>query len=150
MAETGKYIDPTLALSHLNRMRGRIPVPGSGSASDPGRRFEILRDMWDRGVKFVTGMDSGMTNANFDDFAYIPQVMVEEMGISPIEAIICSTKTSADCLGMESEIGTLSESKSADVLIIDGDPSADIKLLHSVDTIVSQGKIVKKEGILLI
>ena len=150
MAEKGIYIDPTLALSHLNRMRGRIPVPGSGSASDPGRRFEILRDMWDRGVKFVTGMDSGMTNANFDDFAYIPQVMVEEMGISPIEAIICSTKTSADCLGMESEIGTLSESKSADVLIIDGDPSVDIKLLHSVDTIVSQGKIVKKEGILLI
>ena len=150
MAEKGIYIDPTLALSHLNRMRGRIPVPGSGSASDPGRRFEILRDMWDRGVKFVTGMDSGMTNANFDDFAYIPQVMVEEMGISPIEAIICSTKTSAECLGMEDEIGTLSESKSADVLIIDGDPSADIKLLHSVDTIVSQGKIVKKEGILLI
>lgn len=150
MAEKGIYIDPTLALSHLNRMRGRIPVPGPGPASDPGRRFEILRDMWDRGVKFVTGMDSGMTNANFDDFAYIPQVMVEEMGISPIEAIICSTKTSADCLGMEAEIGTLSESKSADVLIIDGDPSVDIKLLHSVDTIVSQGKIVKKEGILLI
>ena len=150
MAEKGIYIDPTLALSHLNRMRGRIPVPGPGPASDPGRRFEILRDMWDRGVKFVTGMDSGMTNANFDDFAYIPQVMVEEMGISPIEAIICSTKTSADCLGMEAEIGTLSESKSADVLIIDGDPSVDIKLLHSVDTIVSQGKIVKKEGVLLI
>ena len=149
MAEKGIYIDPTLALSHLNRMRGRIPVPGSGPTSDPARRFEILRDMWDRGVKFVTGMDSGMTNANFDDFAYIPQVMVEKMGISPIEAIICSTRTSAECLGMENEIGTLSENKSADVLIIDGDPSADIKLLHSVDTIVSQGKIVKKEGILL-
>ena len=101
-------------------------------------------------MKFVTGMDSGMTNANFDDFAYIPQVMVEEMGISPMEAIVCSTKTSAECLGMEDEIGTLSASKSADVLIIDGDPSADIKSLHRVDTIVSQGRIVKKEGTLLI
>ena len=83
--------------------------------SDPQRRFEILRDMWDRGVKFVTGMDSGMTNARFDDFAYIPQVMVEEMDITPMEAIVCSTQTSAECLGIEGETGTLEVGKAADM-----------------------------------
>lgn len=149
IAAKGIYVDPTLALSHLNRKRGH-KAPDSGAMRDPALRFEILRDMWDKGIKFVTGMDSGMTNAHFDDFPYIPQVMVEEMGISPLEAITCSTKTSSECLGMADEIGTLKEGKSADVIIVDGDPSKDISALHKVNTILCQGKLVKKEGALLI
>ena len=150
IAEKGIYVDPTLALSHLNKLRGRVKTPDSGAMADPERRFEILRDMWHRGVKFVTGMDSGMTNAHFDDFAYIPEVMVNSMGISPMEAITCSTKTSSECLGKENEIGTITPGKSADVLIINGDPSEKIEALHDVDTIVARGSIVKEAGQLLI
>ena len=150
IAEKGIYVDPTLALSHLNKLRGRVKTPDSGAMADPERRFEILRDMWDRGVKFVTGMDSGMTNAHFDDFAYIPEVMVNRMGISPMEAITCATKTSSECLGKESEIGTITPGKSADVLIINGDPSEKIEALHNVDTIVARGSVVKEAGQLLI
>lgn len=150
IAERGIYVDPTLALGRLNDLRGRERAGGGQGMGDPARRFEILRDMWDRGVKFVTGMDAGMTNANFDDFAYIPQVMVEEMRITPMEAIVCSTQTSAECLGLEDEIGTLEAGKSADVLIVNGDPSSDIAALHDVNTIVSQGKVVKRHNDLLI
>jgi imidazolonepropionase-like amidohydrolase len=150
IAEKRIYVDPTLALSHLNRLRGRPIKPDSGAMRDPEKRFAILRDMWDRGVKFVTGMDSGMTNARFGDFAYIPEVMVNDMHISPLEAITCATKTSAECLGMEDEIGTLEKGKSADIVVINGDPSEDISTLHSVNTIISQGKLVKSQNNLLI
>jgi imidazolonepropionase-like amidohydrolase len=150
IAEKGIYVDPTLALSHLNKLRGRVKTPDSGAMADPERRFEILRDMWHRGVKFVTGMDSGMTNAHFDDFAYIPEVMVNSMGISPMEAITCATKTSSECLGRDNEIGTITPGKSADVLIINGDPSVKIEALHNVDTIVARGSVVKESGQLLI
>ena len=150
IAEKGIYVDPTLALGRLNALRGRVRAGGGQGMGDPARRFEILRDMWDRGVKFVTGMDSGMTNANFDDFAYIPQVMVEEMHISPMEAIVCSTQTSAECLGLEDEIGTLEAGKSADVVIVNGDPSEDITALHNVNTIVTQGAVAKRDNELLI
>ena len=146
IAEKGIWVDPTLALNRLNRLRGK--QTGGSAMSDPQRRFEILRDMWDRGVKFVTGMDSGMTNARFGDFAYIPQVMVEEMWITPMEAIICATQTSAECLGIAHETGTLEAGKSADVVIVEGDPSADITALHNVDTIVAQGRVVKRAGTL--
>jgi imidazolonepropionase-like amidohydrolase len=95
-------------------------------------------------------MDAGMTNANFDDFAYIPQVMVEDMRISPMEAIVCATQTSADCLGVLDETGTLEAGKAADILIIDGNPAEDIATLHTVNTIVKQGTVVKREGELLI
>ena len=150
IAEKGIYVDPTLALSHLNKLRGRAIRPDSGAMRDPEKRFEILRDMWDRGVKFVTGMDSGMTNAHFDDFAYIPEVMVNNMYISPLEAITCATKTSAECLGMEDEIGTLEAGKSADVIVVNGNPLEDITKLHDVNTIISQGTLVKRENTLLI
>ena len=150
IAEKGIYVDPTLALGRLNALRGRVRAGGGQGMGDPARRFEILRDMWDRGVKFVTGMDSGMTNANFDDFAYIPQVMVEEMHISPMESIVCSTQTSAECLGLEDEIGTLEAGKSADVVIVNGDPSEDITALHNVNTIVTQGAVAKRDNELLI
>ena len=150
IAEKGIYVDPTLALSHLNKLRGKAIRPDSGAMRDPEKRFEILRDMWDRGVKFVTGMDSGMTNAHFDDFAYIPEVMVNNMYISPLEAITCATKTSAECLGMEDEIGTLEAGKSADVIVVNGNPLEDITKLHDVNTIISQGTLVKRENTLLI
>ena len=149
IAEKGIWVDPTLALGRLNRMRGRVRVAG-GTMLDPARRFEILRDMWDRGVKFVTGMDSGMINARFDDFAYIPEVMVDELGISPMEAIVCSTKTSAECLGIASETGTLEVGKAADAVMVKGNPAEDIKAIHDVDTIVTQGRVVKRNGDLLI
>ena len=150
IAEKGLFVDPTLALVRLTRLRDPERARQRAAERDPERRFEILRDMWDRGVKFVTGMDSGMTNARFDDFAYIPEVMVDSLGVSPIEAIVSSTKTSADCLGILDETGTLEPGKDADVVVVNGDPLADIRALHSVDTIVKQGSVVKRNGETLI
>ena len=150
IAEKGIYVDPTLALGHLNRLRAVFNPESPRVMRDPSRRFEILRDMWDRGVKFVTGMDMGVSYARFNDFAYTPEVMVTGMGISPMEAIVCSTKTSAECLGIEEETGTLENGKSADVLIIDGDPLADITALHRVNTIVRAGRVIKHKNELLI
>ena len=151
IAEKGIFVDPTLALGLLNRLRSVNPTdPSSKAFGDPVRRFEILRDMWDRGVKFVTGMDSGMTNAHFDDFAYIPEVMVDELHITPMEAILSATQVSADCLGLLDDIGTLEVGKAADVLIINGNPAEDIKALHDVNTIIKQGGLIKQENQLLI
>jgi imidazolonepropionase-like amidohydrolase len=37
-----------------------------------------------------------------------------------------------------------------DVVIVDGNPTTDIKALHSVNTIVAQGSVVKRDGVLQI
>ena len=149
IVEKGIYVDPTLALPHLNRLRGGQKNK-TKTIMNPEKRLEIRKDMWDRGVEFVTGMDSGMANANFGDFAYIPEVMVEGMGITPMEAIVSATKTSSECLGLEKEIGTLELNKIADIVIVNGDPLKNIKALHDVDTVISKGNIIKKSGNLLI
>lgn len=146
IAEKGLFVDPTLALVHLDKLRNPERARIRALDRDPEIRFEILRDMWDRGVKFVTGMDSGMTNAHFDDFAYIPEVMVEKLGISPMEAIVSATQTSADCLGILNETGTLELGKQADVVVVDGNPLDDITSLHNVKTIVKQGEVIRRNG----
>ena len=148
IAEKGLYVDPTIAATGALR---EVRAPGwlernLGSGFDLERRYEILRDMWDRGVKFVTGLDSGMDYLRFDDYAWVPTLMVEKMGISPLDAIVSGTKTSADCLGVLDEAGTLEPGKRADVVVVQGDASNDIRALLSVDTVIKAGKVVKRSG----
>ena len=152
MAEKGLWVDPTIAIAAIRDTKGVEMDPGATSAvlDDPEGRYNILRDMWDRGVKFVTGLDTGMAHVEFGDFAYTPQVMVEGMGISEMDAIVSSTRTSSECLDISGETGTLEPGKSADALIIAGDPLSDIRALHDVDTIISQGAVIKQAGRLLI
>jgi len=148
MAEKGLWVDPTLAFDFIWQDKG-IPVKQEDKTvlrSDPARRYEILKDMWDRGVKLVTGIDSGMSHVGFGDFAYTPQVMTEKVGISAMDSIVSSTKTTADCLGVLDETGTLEVGKAADAIIVNGDPLKSIKVLHKVDTVVTRGKVVKRDG----
>ena len=51
IAEKGLYVDPTLALGHLNRMRAEPDPERAAMMRDPSLRFEILKDMWDRGYQ---------------------------------------------------------------------------------------------------
>ena len=106
--------------------------------------------MWKRGIKFVTGMDSGMTNAYFGDFAYIPQVMVEQMGISAMDAILSSTSISAECLGMSDEIGSIAVGKRANLVLTETNAVEDINALHNVSMIMKDGNLIKKHGSVLI
>ena len=72
--------------------------------------------------------------------------MVEKMGISPMDAIMSGTRTSAECLGVLDETGTLEPGKRADVVVVEGDASSDIRALHNVDTVLKAGSVVKRSG----
>ncbi len=68
--------------------------------------------------------------------------LVKEIGMTPMEAIVAATKTGAEVLGLEKELGTIELGKKADILLIDGDPLGDIKILQDKEKIV----VVMKEG----
>ena len=65
-----------------------------------------------------------------------------ELGMSPMDAIIAGTKTAAHAIGLEDQIGTIEEGKMADIILVDGDPTKNIEVLHTEDKI----KLVMKEG----
>jgi cytosine/adenosine deaminase-related metal-dependent hydrolase len=52
------------------------------------------------------------------------------MGFSPMEAIVAATKHGSELVRMETETGTIEEGKFADILVVDGDPVADIAILQ--------------------
>jgi imidazolonepropionase-like amidohydrolase len=64
------------------------------------------------------------------------------IGMSPMEAVVATTKTAAECLGWQDRVGTLEAGKLADVIIVDADPLADIRSLEKVENI----KMVMKDG----
>lgn len=152
IAENGIFVDPTIAVSHLRWIEDPdLPVfQPNGIFADLDARYGILRDMWDRGVKFVAGLDAGMQGGRFGDHAATAEVMVEKMGVSPIEALTCSTRTSAECLGVSTETGTLEVGKRADILVVEGDVAIDITALRKVHTVIKGGRIVKLNGQLLV
>ena len=87
-----------------------------------------------------------MLYVRFGDIAYTPERMVDVIGMGNMEAIVACTKTSAECLGVDEETGTIDKGKSADIIVVDGNPNDDIKALHNISTVMLRGNIVKEDG----
>jgi imidazolonepropionase-like amidohydrolase len=71
-----------------------------------------------------------------------------EIGMSPMESIVATTRTAAECLGWQDRVGTLERGKLADVVVCAADPLADIGALAEVDNIrlvMQGGRVLKKE-----
>lgn len=84
---------------------------------------------WKMGVKQAMGTDSGVPMTkhgnNLDELVYLV-----EMGLSPMEAINVATLNSAKLLKLDHLIGSIEAGKLADLVVIDGDPLADIRVLQ--------------------
>jgi imidazolonepropionase-like amidohydrolase len=55
---------------------------------------------------------------------------VDVVGSSPLEAIVAATRHGAELMRMDDRIGTLQPGKLADLVVVDGDPLADIAILQ--------------------
>ncbi len=81
----------------------------------------------ERGVRVAMGTDTGVGphGTNAEEL----QRMVEG-GMTPMQAIVATTKTAAECMRIAHLTGTLEVGKRADLLGVDGDPLADISVLQ--------------------
>ena len=79
-----------------------------------------------------------MTGENLVEFEY----MVDWLGMSPMEAIISAGQKASECIGRP-ELGMLKAGCKADLLIVDGDPLSDIKILQDRDRLC----MIIKDGI---
>jgi imidazolonepropionase-like amidohydrolase len=58
--------------------------------------------------------------------------LLEGAGFSPMEAITAATRSPAEMLGLDGELGTVEVGKRADLVVVQGDPSIDLAALHNV------------------
>ena len=79
--------------------------------------------------------------------------LINEAGLSPMEALISATSVNADMLGLGDTIGRLAKGFSADFIIVQGDPVSDPTLLVdpiSVRSVYQNGRKVAESGQLII
>jgi imidazolonepropionase-like amidohydrolase len=67
---------------------------------------------------------------------------VTKLGMTPAEALLLATRNAADALGKLHRLGTLEKGKLADLLVVDGNPLENIRVLQDLGAI----KLVVKEG----
>jgi imidazolonepropionase-like amidohydrolase len=66
---------------------------------------------------------------------------VRDGGQRPIEAIISATSLSAESLGMQDQVGSISAGMEADIIATDGNPLEDITAVRRVVFVMKGGKV---------
>ncbi len=89
------------------------------------------------GVPFLIGSETGFAVTPVGEWhARELEMFVEYMGMTPMEAIVAATRNGAFAMRMEGQVGTLEVGRLADVIVVDGDPLADVKVLQERERIV--------------
>lgn len=95
------------------------------------------------GVKIAMGTDSGVGphGQNAEEL-----VLMVEGGMTPMQAIVTTTRESARLLKVNADLGTVKPGKLADLIVVDGNPLDDIGILKDPERIVlvmQGGRIMK-------
>jgi imidazolonepropionase-like amidohydrolase len=148
MLDHGTYLVPTLlapvSVVEIAEAKGTMPEWGVRKAKET---IEIHRDSiaraFEAGVTIAMGTDAGVMphGTNLRELGLMCSV-----GMSPMQAIVATTKIAARCLGWDDRVGTIEAGKLADIVISRTDPLADVRSLENVNNVVlvmKDGKIVK-------
>ena len=142
MAAGGIVLVPTLSTFHdlADRFTGDFaPELVEQAKRQKDEAYSTLVAARDAGVTLAMGHDSGPPGDNA-----IELVRMVEGGLTPIEGIVAATRGSATALGRD-DLGTVTTGAVADLLVVDGDPLADIRVLNDrarVWLVVQGGRIV--------
>lgn len=94
------------------------------------RWMQFINDYKNRGGRVVTGSDAGFIFKLFG-FAYVRELeMLQEAGFHPLEVLQAATLNGAELLGLDEEIGSVTPGKKADLVLVEGNPLGNFKLLY--------------------
>jgi imidazolonepropionase-like amidohydrolase len=140
---------PTLLLLHnmvefapLTHMRAEV-IDGVKRINE--RTMDSLHRAYAAGVKFAMGTDSGFAVTPYGEFhAKELELLVEYTGMSPLEAIQAGTSHGAPMMGLDGQVGEITEGALADLIIVGGDPSVNLRLLYTpgkITHVILDGRI---------
>jgi imidazolonepropionase-like amidohydrolase len=131
MAQRGIFFVPTFAVYDFHR---KSPMPHvrerARELEEP--HIESLRRALAAGVKIAAGTDAG--GHGHPSNALEIECLVKA-GMTPLQALQAATGWAAECIGWERDLGTVKKGKLADLIVVDGDPLADVRLLQNPERI---------------
>jgi imidazolonepropionase-like amidohydrolase len=89
-----------------------------------------MRKLFNAGVRVLPGGDYGFAWCPHGEYARDLQTFVELIGLTPMQTLVAATRWGSELLRMEDQIGTLAPGKLADLLLVDGNPLQDIRILQ--------------------
>jgi imidazolonepropionase-like amidohydrolase len=105
-------------------------------------RLAAVGRMHHAGVQLVCGADAGISAGK--PHGILPETVIDlvDAGLSPAEALASATSVAARTCGLGERKGRLRAGYDADLLLVDGDPLADISALRRVSAVVLRGQMV--------
>jgi len=103
---------------------------------------ESMKAMHKRGIRVLTGGDYGFAWTAHGTNAKDLEVFVEMLGFTPLEAIRAATQYGGQIMGMGHELGLVKEGYLADLLLVDGNPASDVRVLQDQKRLVA----IMKDG----
>jgi imidazolonepropionase-like amidohydrolase len=121
-------------------------TPDAAKAMGYHRELEVavesLKKMHARGLRILPGGDYGFAWIKHGTNAKDLEHFVKYLGFSPMEALVSATRYGGAAMMRPNELGQIKAGFLADLLLVDGDPVANIALLQSPDRILA----VMKDG----
>lgn len=146
----GTVITPTLTLL-INIIEASQAIAGASGVGAFQREVdaacENLPKAYKAGVPFICGSESGWSPVPYGDWhARELQIFVDLLGMTHLQAINCATLSATRCLKrFGKDVGKLEAGRLADVLLVKGDPSEDVRVLMNkanIERVYKGGKSV--------
>jgi imidazolonepropionase-like amidohydrolase len=103
------------------------------------RKRQVAR-MYAAGVRVVSGTDGGISAAKPHGLLPVSVAFLVEGGVSTVAALASATALAADACGLGDRKGRLRAGYDADLLVVDGDPVADVSALARPAAVFAAGR----------
>jgi imidazolonepropionase-like amidohydrolase len=151
LARQGTFVVPSLYFPYMAVEEKRRTGQSNWGGVDEMERglensYRVIPKAQAAGVKFVIGDDFGTAAMPHGQYARELEAYVKGAGIPALEVIKWATHNGAELMGMGDDLGTIAPGKLADLLIINGDPIADITVLQdrkNLDVVMKGGALIE-------
>lgn len=103
---------------------------------------DAVRRAHEAGITVLTGTDSGPPHSAQGNTSEEVGYLVERAGFDPMEALVAGTRVTAEVCGFD-DVGVLAPDMRADLLVVNGDPVADVSCLQAPENL----DVVMKDGV---
>jgi enamidase len=143
MAQRGIVLVPTVA-ALLGRLYAE-PDPSPRERFVRAAVLDIIRRFRAAGGTVAVGNDFNDRTVR-ERLPLTEMRALQEAGLTPMEVVEAATRNAAYACGQEADLGTLEPGKLADLVIVDGDPLADLDALRRVQIVIVAGEVAHGEG----
>jgi len=142
------FVGPALGITYnLSQAAGQWGVTAERAAGferELAVTVDAIGRMRKRGIRVLPGGDYGFPYTPHGTYARDLWIFVKILGYSPMETIVAATRLGGELMGLPGELGVIQPGALADLLLVDGDPLADITVLQDRDAIC----MIMKDGAL--